>query len=281
MIEINRETMKQELLQRLLSIFSLPETKCAVIKKLYIPRTADREILEDLAAEAISRCYHDFVSDIDLHVHVALPPEDYTSPKNYLSRIDRYGFDDTNCLGMVFTEERNTCRIILKNGIRYDLIFDLTPDAQADKILLPPLSQKNRRPEVKLWPAENIRRFWFEASYALTRLYRDHYLQADQQANLLLNETLTLQSTPTHRYDIDFHRRGRQELPEYTLVNQRTCPYQDDTPGFSAIAGKIYAAALTYDRLITRRTPTYPEQHNTLFEIWNFYHKNRSSPTEL
>ena len=51
MIEINRETMREELLQRLISIFSLPETRFAVIKRLYIPKASDREALKDLEEE--------------------------------------------------------------------------------------------------------------------------------------------------------------------------------------------------------------------------------------
>ena len=187
MIEINRETMREELLQRLISIFSLPETRFAVIKRLYIPKASDREALKDLAAQAVERCYHDFVSDIDIHVHVVLSPQSPFSREEYLRRIDRFGFREQECLGVIFAKETDTWRIILKNGMRYDFIFELTFDSQAEVFSLPPLSDEPRLPEVPLWPAENISRFWFESSYALTRLYRDHYLQADQQANVLLN----------------------------------------------------------------------------------------------
>lgn len=274
MIEINRETMKEEIRQRLISIFSLPETRFAMVKKLYIPKTTDRETLEDLAAEAVARCYHDFVSDIDIHVHVGLPPETFVDPEEYLSRIDRFGFDGSCCLGKVFVKDSSMYRIILKNGMRYDFIFDLTEDPHAEKLFLLPPAEDTTRPTVKLWPAENIDRFWFESGYALTRLYRDHYLQADQQANLLLNETLILQGTPTHPYNINFRRRGSQDVPEYSLADPNACPYRTDIPGFSHIAGKIYTAAVTYDRLITRRSPAYPQQHQNLFAIWEAYHQN-------
>ena len=273
MIEINRETMREELLQRLISIFSLPETRFAVIKRLYIPKASDREALKDLAAQAVERCYHDFVSDIDIHVHVVLSPQSPFSREEYLRRIDRFGFREQECLGVIFAKETDTWRIILKNGMRYDFIFELTFDSQAEVFSLPPLSDEPRLPEVPLWPAENISRFWFESSYALTRLYRDHYLQADQQANVLLNETLTLQNTPLCRHGaIPFRRHGSREVPAYTLVDPDSCPFRSDTPGFSMIAGKVYAATVTFDRLITQRTPSYPERRQDLFAIWNFYH---------
>lgn len=274
MIEINKETMKEEIRQRLISIFSLPETKFVIIKKLYIPKTTDHETLEDLSTEAASRCFHDFVSDIDIHVHAGLPPENAADPEAYLSRIDRFGFDGNSCLGKVFLKESSMYRIIQKNGMRYDFIFDLTEDPHTEKLLLSPDVKESDYPSVKLWPAENIDRFWFEAGYALTRLYRDHYLQADQQANLLLNETLLLQSTPVYAADISFRRRGSQDVPAYSLVNRHNCPYQTEIPGFSAISEKIYAAAVTYDRLITQRTSTYPKQSRNLFAIWDYYHKN-------
>ena len=132
MIEINRETMREELLQRLISIFSLPETRFAVIKRLYIPKASDREALKDLAAQAVERCYHDFVSDIDIHVHVVLSPQSPFSREEYLRRIDRFGFREQECLGVIFAKETDTWRIILKNGMRYDFIFELTFDSQAE-----------------------------------------------------------------------------------------------------------------------------------------------------
>ena len=65
-----------------------------------------------------------------------------------------------------FVPTDNVCRVVFKNGMRYDLILDFEY-SEADKVIIQNSSEKV---ENENWPVEKINRFWFIQVQAMSRL---------------------------------------------------------------------------------------------------------------
>jgi hypothetical protein len=163
-------------------------------------------------------------------------------------------------------------RIILQNGMRYDLGFDFVFDENADTILTSTGAASDTKGE-KLSLAD-IDRFWFLQLHALAKLYRNDFLISDHLANMSINETLVQQMILRDmKYGTTFHRYGYQEELEYLQVDKAKCPYRRENPTFNMIAAKIYSTAITYDKLTLAFYPEYKERKEILFAIWDYYEK--------
>lgn len=272
MVEINREIMYRELVKRINKIFSLPETRLVTIKHIVIPKSQEKEEIGRLAKQAVEKSYHDVVSDIDISVDVSLPSGNVITPGQYVRRIDRYGITGDSCLGLVFIPEDSMYRIILRNGMRYDLGFHFVyEDDTAGMIVMPDTEVETGHEK---WPFEKVDRFWFVQIQALAKLYRNDFLISDHLANININETLEQQMVLRDiKYGTASHRYGNGEEPEYLLVSESECPYRRDNGTFNKIAAKLYAAAAVYDRLTPEFYPAYQERMHCLSDIWGCYDK--------
>lgn len=273
MIEINKEIVYRELIKRIDIIFSLPETRLVTIKHIVIEKSQRKEEIEKLAELAVEKSYHDLLSDIDIWVTVSLPCRNDTVQEQYMKRIDRYGIAKDCCLGFVLLPESNMYRIILKNGMRYDLgfhfIFEDTEDSAA---AMPDIESIKTEAGHEKWPPERIDRFWFVQIQALAKLYRNDFLISDHLANCNINETLEQQIVLRDiQHGTKFYRYGGQEQLEYMRTVESECPYKRENETFHKIAAKLYAAAAAYDKLIREFYPAYEERRHCFLAIWECY----------
>jgi hypothetical protein len=140
--------------------------------------------------------------------------------------------------------------------MRYDFGFEFE---YADNIKLDLGEQPDAGEQNDNWPAENINRFWFVQIQALGKLYRKDYLISCHLANMNCNETLVMQMVLRDlKYGTNHHRYGYAEELEY-MKDLGKVPYRTGDQTFDRIADYLYAAALTYDRLIKK---FYPHYHN-------------------
>ena len=159
LIRLSKEKMEESFLQYLGEIFKHPEIKSAVAKEI----TITRETIVEAGKKAFEACFHDIYSDIDMSVKVCLPKDGSISPEEYLKRIDRFGVSKDTALGWMFVPENQLCRIIFKNGMRYDLCFEFEYDGEEGFDLGSYIAEE----ENESWPLENINRFWFIQIQAL------------------------------------------------------------------------------------------------------------------
>lgn len=273
MTEINREIMYRELMKRIDKIFSLPETRMVTIKHIEIEKSQRKEEIGKLARQAVEKSYHDILSDIDIWVTVSLPCKDSDMQGQYVRRIDRYGILKDCCLGMVLIPESNICRMILRNGMRYDMGFRFVCEDNADGAdAMQEIGCLRTEAGHEKWPPERIDRFWFVQVQALAKLYRNDYLISDHLANGNLNETLEQQMVLRDiRHGTEFHRYGGREQPEYLRTVESECPGRRENETFRRIAAKLYAAAKAYDKLTREFYPAYEERGQCFLEIWECY----------
>lgn len=236
MIEISKEIIYQELIKRIDKIFALPEVCAVKIKDINIEKSQPKEKIYILLKQAVEISYHDALSDIDMSVMVKLSSENTVTPQQYMKMINRYGITRDCYLGLVLIPDNMMYRIIMRNGMRYDLGF------------------------VQI--------------QALAKLYRNDFLISDHLANINTNETLVQQMVLRDiKYGTNFHRYGYKEELEYLQVNEAECPYKRDNAVFNKIAAKIYAASITYDKLTLHFYPEYKDRREILFDIWRCYDK--------
>lgn len=275
MIEINKEIMYKELIKKIEKIFSLPETYAVTIKDIVIEKSQNKSVVEELVKQAVALSYHDVLSDVDISVRVRLPRKNGITSVQYVKRLDRYGITRNCYLGLMFIPENMMYRIILKNGMRYDLGFDFLYDESVDYALdIPDKDSENCHEK---WSLDDVDRFWFVQIQALAKLYRKDFLIGDHLANLNINETLVQQMVLRDiKYETNFHRYGYEEELEYLKAGEEKCPYKRENPIFNSIAGKIYAASIAYDKLTRQFYPEYKERRYILFDIWKCYDKSSS-----
>lgn len=272
MIEINKDIIYNELKNRIDKIFSLPETDAVKIKDIVIEKTQAREDIYKMAKQAVELSYHDELSDIDMCVTVKLSSKDTITTEQYIKMLDRYGITRGFCLGVLFIPENMMYRIILKNGMRYDLGFKFIYDDNKNNII--PISDTTIENGNEKWPLANIDRFWFVQVQALGKLYRNDFLIGDHLANININETLVQQMVLRDiKYGTNIHRYGYKEELEYLMTDETECPYKRDNKVFNRIAAKIYAASITYDKLTQYFYPEYKGRKEILFDIWEYYDK--------
>lgn len=267
-MQINRDSITAGLEELIEKIFLLPEIKYAKIRDVIIHRKNNRaEILE-----SIDKSYHDCYSDVDLTIMVKISPKDPVTTLEYMKRIDRFGIRLKNCLGIAFVEESRMYRIILQNGLRYDLGFDFDYDEEATFIILSKEEKEYSNPN---WPIEKVNQFWFVQIQALAKLYRKDFLIGDHLANMNLNETLVQQMVLRDlKYGTNHHRYGYEEDLEY-IMNKNKSPIHTKNERFNLIADKIHCAALTYDELTKAFYPEFRTRSTYFFDIWNSYEQAR------
>lgn len=269
MIKLDKDSMKKNLCVLADSLFSLPEVECIKIKEVEI-RAINKDKMIDLAMD---ECFHDCYSDVDLCVVVKLSAEGGVSPDEYLKHIEHWGFPWETILGLSFTPESSLYRIVLKNGMRYDLSFEFLFQENSPVIDLTPIKKMDSNPN---WPVENIDRFWFVQVQALGKLYRNDFLISGHLANMNINETLVQQMVLRDlKYHTNHHRYGYQEEFIYSKYRGQ-CPYQSGNSTFDSIADRIYSAALAYDEVASYFYDNYEPRSKYFFDIWNCYEEHRS-----
>ena len=275
MICLSRQIMESEFVKYIDKIFKFPEVKNAKVRDVVI----DRDNKDNTIKQAFDIGYHDCYSDIDLSIMVRLPKNGSISADEYMKQLDRFGVNVDTALGWAFVPENHMYRIIFKNGMRYDFGFDFE---YVEEDLLNTEIKNGQDNKVydeiqnEHWPIENINRFWFVQIQALGKLYRKDYLISSHLANMNCNETLVMQMVLRDiKYGTNHHRYGYSEELEYVKYLGKS-QYKTDDTTFNRISEHIYAAALAYDRLAKEFYPKYKERSSTLFEIWDYYHKNRA-----
>ena len=264
LISLTKEKMEGLFLQYLQEIFERTEIRSASVKGIQI----ERETLAAAGKKAFESSFHDLYSDVDISLKVRLPKDGSVTPEEYLKRIDRFGINENTALGWMSDAGNNVCRIIFKNGMRYDLIFEFEYSEDAVLSLEDPAYSVEDNSD---WPVENINRFWFIQIQALGKLYRKDYLISAHLANVNCNETLVMQMIMRDKqYGTNHHRYGYSEELEY-VKDMGKSPYKSDDPVFNRIADQLYAAALSYDRLVRNFYPDYRDRSGAFFDIWNWY----------
>lgn len=270
-ISINKEIMKIELTKLIRNILILREIDSVRIRDIIMKKDS---IVSKKISQAIERSYHDCYSDVDMYIVVKINPRDTMTPLEYMKRIDRFGLSKEDCLGLIFDKENNVCRIVLKNGMRYDISFIFEYDDTADIIEIEP---KEKEYSNSNYPLEKVNHFWFVQVQALGKLYRRDYLISDHLANINLNETLVQQMVLRDmKYGTNHHRYGDEEEPAY-LQNEGKCFIKTKNEIFNRIADKLYCAAVTYDELTVLFYLEHEKRSDNFFRIWKCYEENRLS----
>ena len=271
-IGLSRERMEELFLQYLADIFAHEEISSACVKDIVITR----ETMSEAGRKAFEACFHDLYSDIDMSLRVCLPKNSSVTPEDYLKRIDRFGVNEDTALGWMFVPVTQVYRIIFKNGMRYDMVFDFeySDDAVLD------IGDIDTLEENPNWPMDNINRFWFIQIQALGKIYRNDYLIGAHLANMNCNDTLVMQMIMRDlEHGTSHHRYGYSEELEYVKALGK-CPYKSDGPTFTRIADSIYAAALAYDRLAKYFYPQYLDRSDSFFDIWEWYESYGRATTD-
>lgn len=264
MISLSRERMEELFLQYLADIFNHSEVRSACVKGVVITR----DVMADAGKKAFDASFHDYYSDIDLSVQVCFPQNGFVTPEEYTKRIDRFGVSADTALGWMFVPDNQVYRIIFRNGMRYDFIFEFEYSDDVTVDLGEPESRDADNPD---WPVENINRFWFIQIQALGKLYRRDYLISSHLANMNCNETLVMQMIMRDlEHGTNHHRYGYSEELEY-VKELGKLPYRSSDETFGRIADQIYAAALAYDRLAKFFYPQYQDRSGIFFDIWDWY----------
>ena len=267
MIECGKEAVAVNFSLLVEKLLFLPEIECVKVREVEI-RRENRDITVPLA---VSACYHDCCSDIDLCVVVKYA-EGGIAPDVYVKHIEHWGFARNAVLGICFVPENCMYRIVLKNGMRYDLGFTFVPQGMLPLPQLPPMATLDQNND---WPVENIDRFWFVQIQALGKLYRNDFLISSHLANMNINETLVQQMILRDlTYHTNHHRYGYKEELTYAKYMVQ-CPYRSGNGTFDAIAARIYAAALSCDELTQRFYADHEPRSKYFFEIWDYYEANR------
>ena len=273
-MEINKDTMKQELTRLTERVFKLPEVNMVKIKDINI-YSADET---DKIAKSVEECYHDVLSDIDVGIHVTLHPKDIGDGHGYHSNPERIGLLRENYLGLACSEAGGLFqmfRVIMKNGIRFDIGMYITEDLNAPIYQIPCSEKEEIKEEGKFWPRWDLRKadsFWFVQIQALAKLMRRDYLIADHLANMQINETLLAQMLERdNQYGTNFHRYGYAEQLDYQTNIGQEFSFDKKEDTYNLIASKLCAAAVSYDRMITRLNPVYEERRSIFFNIWKQY----------
>ncbi|MDF2872499.1 MAG: hypothetical protein K0R05_4074 [Anaerocolumna sp.] len=271
-MEINQSVITQELQKLINRGFTNAETCSVKIRDIDIKKSDKDEIIQNIA-DAVNQCYHDVLSDIDLTIFVKISPNDTITPDIYRRMLGRYGITKDSYLGLAYVKEHQLYRLILKNGMRYDMGFEFIEDETAavitpDEASLGCFEEDNSTD----WPLENADRFWFVQIQALAKLYRDDYLIADHLANMNINDTLALQMMLRDKeYKTNFHRYGYRDTLQYLQNQDNKCPYAKYDEGFNKIAEKLHQASIAFDQLAIQMNPKYTVRKEDYFEIWKCY----------
>lgn len=277
-MEINKDTIRQELTDLLSEVFLLPEVNKVQIRDIDI-FSADEA---DKINKGIEECYHDVLSDIDLGIHVTLHSEDIGNGHGYQSNPERIRLTREKYLGLAFSSSNGGLfqmyRVVLKSGIRFDIGFYITEDSSVPIYHILKEIEEEIKDERKVWARWDLRRadnFWFVQIHSLAKLMRGDYLIADHLANMQINETLVAQMMERDDlYGTSFHRYGYREDLDYQAVDMSEFQFEVKDDTYHMIAHKLFSAAISYDRLIKRFNPAYEERSSIFFDLWEHYEAN-------
>ena len=169
LIDLNKESMEALFLQYLGEIFERPEVVSATVKEVVITR----ETIAEAGKKAFEASFHDTYSDVDLSLKIRLPENGSVTAEEYMKRIDRFGINEDTALGWMFVPANKVFRIIFRNGMRYDLLFEFEYEGDVAPVMEAPAAKTEDNPE---WPMDNINQFWFIQTQALGKLYRPNYV---------------------------------------------------------------------------------------------------------
>lgn len=282
-MDISQNIVTQELQKLVNIVFSLPEACSVKIRDIVIDKMDNKESMQRLIVNAVEQGYHDVLSDTDLTIVVKISPYDTVTPDMYVKMLGRYGITKDRYLGLSYIKEHRMYRIIMKNGMRYDLGFEFVQDEKADRIHLYEDSLECIEEDNGIeWLLKNADGFWFVQIQALAKLYRDDYLIADHLANLNINETLVLQMMlRDKKYKTNFHRYGYGEELQYLQNQEHKCPYVRKDGIFNMIAEKLYRASAAYDQLAKQMNSQYTERREYFSEIWMCYDREIGEPNSI
>lgn len=245
-------------------LFRQPECLRLEIRQVSISREdfAQPQIRDRLLSEAMDASWHDAFSDIDMTVGVRCIQE---PPLDWLRRA---GVDESHCLGFFCVPESGACRVVFRDGHRYD--FSIVTETQPQQRL--PVGGS---PEQPRWPREAVNRFWFVQVQALGKLYRQDYLIARHLAHMQLNETLVQQMVLRDlRLGTNHHRYGGREEAVYQQY-MGECPAGTGEAAFDEIASLLYCAARAYDELTRAFYPDEAARTPVWLNIWQQYEQYR------
>lgn len=246
-------------------LLSLPEVQCLLVKDHRLDRPAPGETLsQDAVRRAVESCRHDGLSDVDLTVVV----DNAAACADFFRQPGRLGVDEESCLGWFVAEDSGVCRVVFRQGFRYDL----TVRSAADGPYVPASTAVSGEAR---WPMESLNRFWFVQVQALGKLYRRDYLISGHLAHMQLNETLVMQMVLRDAaLGTCHHRYGSAEAAVWRQFEGQ-CPVKTGEEDFDRIAGQLYCAAMACDRLTALFHPAKPPRTPALLAIWQEYERER------
>lgn len=271
-MHLNQEMMKTELTALANRAFSLPEVKSIRVRDVVMERG---ELLSERIAEAVQKSWHDYLSDVDLCIEVWLHPDSLVTQEEYIAGIERFGFDRETCFGRSFIPQNRMWRLVLKNGVRFDVGFSVEWSPEGEKLAAFPETEEDEDGPVGelVWPMKRADTFWFVQVQALGKLFRNDYLIADHLAHMGLNETLEQQMVMRDiRYGTNHHRYGYAEKRGYEKYLEE-CPFLTGDKNRDTIARKLYAAAMAYEEYLNCFHTNWNNQSRYFFDLWQCYER--------
>ncbi len=264
---MDKSTMMQYAKELIDQVWTLPEVERVAIKDIEIKNESDEANLRC----GIDACYHDHLSDIDIHMWIRLHPADLKdSPHFYQARLSRLGLDQ-DVFGILFQprDEKQTegIRVVLQSMLRMDIRIHVEEDPAAPVLGIPSGCRKT--------PAqEKYDSFWFIAIQTLAKLLRKDYLISDHLSHMLLMEGLVLQMVERdERCGVNFHRFGYAERLRYLDVDMEAvshlCRTSDEV--YNHIAENLLRAALSYEALMVDRDPCHERKVDQFLAMWESY----------
>lgn len=279
---INKDTMEQEALSFIKTLFSLPEIEKIAIKDVVIQSPDDYYNIK----KGLTLCYHDNLSDVDFNVWLRLSPEDFNGDTPIYKKYFRRLGIESEIFGIVFQErnDNESCkegmRICLKTGFRMDFTCFTKYDENAKTLpksdLRTTINIKQEKNIWDDWDLDKANSFWFTSIHALSKLLRHDYLISDHLSHMLIMECLVLQMVERdNQHQTNFHRYGYAEQLDYRNVNishyERYLVKQDDT--YNHIVHNLCKAVICYDNLVARSNSLYQKRSDIFFNIWDSYLK--------
>ncbi len=265
---LTRAHATERLAAFLRQLFSLPEVEEAQVKDVRITR---RDSPAAAAAAALDACWHDSYSDVDMTLRLCLHPED--AKAGYGAQLNRLGISGESCLGFFIHGDSSVCRVVFRDGMRYDLSFVCRGDETTPRLPAPPAP----KPASPVWDEERVYRFWFVQVQALGKLYRDDYLISRHLSHMNLNETLEQQMVLRDlEHGTNHHRYGYREAAVYQKY-AGSCPFLSGETDFDQIANGLWCAAHAYDELTARLLPGSEARAPVFASLWQAYAAARHS----
>lgn len=255
---------------------ALPEVQRIRVRQLAFPAAEIAGMPEAAAGAAeamMDACWNDGLSDVDMQVELAKGCPGLETSAGMLGWLRQVGVDEENCLGFLAAEDSGACRVVFRQGFRYDITVQ-APAAPDAALVADPAPCAREHPH---WSRESVNRFWFVQVQALGKLYRGDYLIGRHLAHMQLNETLVMQMVQRDlEKGTNHHRYGGREAAAFQRYAGQ-CPVRTDEPAFDEIADGLYGAARAYDDLIRAFYPEEAPRTPVLMDIWQTYERERQT----